>query len=140
MNKEVLSWTQIKKFIKQIVLDGDVRFKEQADRGLTVKELCDANSFTIHTYNYWKHLFKEEHVDAVIPDTVYPLQTTPVSSLPSIVGFHSRPQTLSGKSHNSCEPNNTNLIRITIGDIRIEIIADTASETNCRIIKTVLYA
>lgn len=119
-----------------------VRFKEQADSGLTVKDWCDANSFTIHTYNYWKHLFKEEYVDAVMPDIVpiAPLQTTPVSSLPSIAGFHSRPQTLSGESHNSCEPNNTNLIRITIGDIRIEISEDTASETICRIIKAVRYA
>lgn len=28
-------------------------FKEQADSGLTVKQWCEENNYSIHTYNYW---------------------------------------------------------------------------------------
>ena len=37
-----------------------VHFQEQASSGLTVKQWCVENNFSIHTYNYWKHLLKLE--------------------------------------------------------------------------------
>ena len=36
------------------------RFVEQKASGLTVKQWCEQNNYTIHTYNYWKHCLKEE--------------------------------------------------------------------------------
>ena len=45
------------------------RFAEQKASGLTVRQWCEVNHFSFHTYNYWKHL-KEEVVDQVLPGIV----------------------------------------------------------------------
>ncbi|RGI07510.1 IS66 family insertion sequence element accessory protein TnpA [Roseburia sp. TF10-5] len=55
------------------------RFSDQKASGLTVKQWCDQNNLSIHTYNYWKHLLKEELASQVLPDIV------PVS-LPNATG------------------------------------------------------
>ena len=44
--------------------------KEQSESGLTAKQWCEQNGYTIHTYNYWKHRLKESYVDSVLPDIV----------------------------------------------------------------------
>ena len=44
------------------------RFADQKASGLTVKQWCEQNGFTIHTYNYWKHILKEEVVNKALPD------------------------------------------------------------------------
>ena len=54
------------------------RFADQKASGLTVKQWCEQNHFSIHTYNYWKHLLKEEVIDQLLPDIV-PV-TVPVAS------------------------------------------------------------
>lgn len=46
------------------------RFSDQKASGLTVKQWCDQNNLSIHTYNYWKHLLKEELASQVLPDIV----------------------------------------------------------------------
>lgn len=46
------------------------RFSDQKASGLTVKEWCDQNDLSIHTYNYWKHALKEELASQVLPDIV----------------------------------------------------------------------
>ena len=43
--------------------EGATRFADQKASGLTVKQWCEQNLFYIHTYNYWKHLLKEEVVN-----------------------------------------------------------------------------
>lgn len=35
-------------------------FSDQKASELTVKEWCNQNNLSIHTYNYWKHALKEE--------------------------------------------------------------------------------
>ena len=45
-----------------------VRFSEQKASGLTVREWCEQNNYSIHKYNYWKHLLKEEVTDQFLPD------------------------------------------------------------------------
>lgn len=47
-----------------------VRFTDQKASGLTVRQWCEQNIFSFHTYNYWKHLLKEEVVDQALPDIV----------------------------------------------------------------------
>ena len=47
-----------------------VRFAEQKASGLTVRQWCEQNHLSFHTYNYWKHLLKEEVVDQALPDIV----------------------------------------------------------------------
>ena len=68
------------------------RFSEQKASGLTVRQWYDQNNFSIHTYNYWKHLLKEELASQVLPDIVplsipepvsIPESTVPVSLTPS---------------------------------------------------------
>ena len=46
------------------------RFAEQKASGLTVRQWCEVNHFSFHTYNYWKHLLKEKVVDQLLPDIV----------------------------------------------------------------------
>ena len=48
----------------------DGRFSEQKVSGLTVRQWCEVNHFSFHTYNYWKHLLKEKVVDQLLPDIV----------------------------------------------------------------------
>ena len=47
-----------------------VRFADQKTSGLTVRQWCEQNNLSFHTYNYWKHLLKEEVVDQTLPDIV----------------------------------------------------------------------
>ena len=47
-----------------------VRFAEQKASGLTVRQWCEQNNLSFHTYNYWKHLLKEEVVEQALPDIV----------------------------------------------------------------------
>jgi hypothetical protein len=56
------------------------RFKEQKANGLTVRQWCDQNQLSIHTYNYWKHVLKEELVDQMLPDIVPVTLPVPASS------------------------------------------------------------
>nr|WP_177298318.1 hypothetical protein [uncultured Blautia sp.] len=46
------------------------RFVDQKASGLTVKQWCEDNNFTIYAYNYWKRVFKEEVGNQVLPDIV----------------------------------------------------------------------
>lgn len=46
------------------------KFSDQKISGLTVKQWCDQNHLSIHKYNYWKRLLKEEVVDQMLPDVV----------------------------------------------------------------------
>ena len=46
------------------------KLSDQKASGLTVRQWCDQNHFSIHKYNYCKHLLKEEVVDQMLPDIV----------------------------------------------------------------------
>jgi len=54
------------------------RISDQSASGLKVKDWCDANGVSIHAYNYWKHILKQEVVDRAIPDIV-PISLSQVS-------------------------------------------------------------
>ena len=108
------------------------RFRQQASSGLTVKEWCAENNFTIHTYNYWKHLIKQEYLDSVLSENheIVPLsmncplpvnvQTVPASTL------HLR--------------DSRNAISITIDDIVIHAGSAVSDEHLLRILKAVRHA
>ena len=57
--------------------------KEQSESNLTVKEWCDQNNYSIHTYNYWKHQLKEEAFSSIVPDIVPLAQPSFTSLLPN---------------------------------------------------------
>lgn len=119
-----------------------VRFKDQASSGLSVKEWCAENNFSIHTYNYWKHLLKLEYTESILPDIV-PIQTSPVkqpASLPILSNSNaSLTSNISLDSRDSRELCNSNSILISIGDIRMEVGASISDEQIFRIIKAVRY-
>jgi hypothetical protein len=56
--------------------------------GLTVRQWCDQNQVSIHTYNYWKHVLKEELVNQMLPNIV-PV-TLPVLFCDRFSYFHLR--------------------------------------------------
>ena len=67
------------------------RFSEQKASDLTVRQWCDQNNFSIHTYNHWKHLLKEELASQVLPDIVPLSIPEPVTIPDSAVPFAPAP-------------------------------------------------
>ena len=106
------------------------RFSDQKSSGLTVKQWCEQNNFTIHTYNYWKHILKEELASQVLPDIV------PVS-LPEI-----QPQMLTISAPDSCLVNRPirATAKLTINDVSVEFDSDISEDFLRTILKAVRYA
>ena len=110
------------------------RFAEQKASGLTVRQWFDQNNYSIHTYNYWKHILKEQVADQLLPDIV-PL---------------SLPEALPSCSDNSVPVHtdltnrtiraNCSTVKLTVNDIVIEVSIDTPEDFLCRLIKAVRYA
>ena len=55
-------------------------FKEQADSGLTIRQWCEKNNYSFHTYNYWKHRLKESYVDSLVPEIVHITSSVPAAA------------------------------------------------------------
>jgi len=106
------------------------RFSDQKSSGLTVRQWCEQNNFSIHTYNYWKHVLKEELASQILPDIV------PVP-LPEI-----QTQTLSVPAANSCLTNRPirATAKLTINDLSIGFDSDISEAFLRTIIKAVRYA
>ena len=111
------------------------RFANQKASGLTVKQWCEQNHFSIHTYNYWKHLLKEEVVDQMLPDIVpLPASTVAAQVLP-----------LESDAHDSIRANrpihsNGSTAILTVNGISIEIDASVSEEFLRTLIRAVRYA
>lgn len=114
------------------------RFQEQVSSGLTIKAWCTENNISIHTYNYWKHLLKQEYVESALseqhdivplsmhaPDLAVP--STPVATVP-----------LSCQSRDSREMYNT--ISISTGEVLIQVTPNVSDEYLFRILKAVRHA
>ena len=110
------------------------RFKEQADSGLTVRQWCEKNNHSFHTYNYWKHILKEEYAAAALPDIVpvFPSDTALPAPVPS-----GMTKTISRDLRDSCH---SKTIRIMIGDTEISLSPSASDEMICRIIQAVRHA
>ena len=108
-----------------------VRFAEQKASGLTVRQWCEQNHLSFHTYNYWKHLLKEEVVDQALPDIV------PVSVPALSESVHSleitKPEIRSIRS-------NSSNVKMQVNGISIEIDASVSEEFLSKLIKAVWYA
>lgn len=96
--------------------------KEQSESGLTVKQWCEQNGYTIHTYNYRKHRLKESYVDSVLPDIV---PITPQSPAP----LH--------ELRDSCI-NST--ICVALCGVSISLDPSASDEMLCRIITALRHA
>lgn len=118
------------------------RFQDQAQSGLSVKKWCILNNISIHAYNYWKHIAKEEYLDSILPDIVplaapsdplpdYSLETIP-TVMPTIAA--------SVSSESSDSRNSRNKLEMSFGDIHIEFGPSASDELILSIIKAVRYA
>lgn len=120
--------------------------KEQSQSGLTVKQWCEQNGYTIHTYNYRKHRLKESYVDSLVPEIV-PITSSvpvaaedvhhPVNSLAPIPVYGSDVLRDSRESHESC---NATPISILLDGVNISLDASTSDEMLCRVIRALRHA
>lgn len=122
-----------------------VRFQEQTDSGLTIKNWCDRSNISIHTYNYWKHALKEEYVDTILPDIVPVtslISPTPASKDVSVASGSTAQSVLpcSLDSRESCDSCDTSQIHVTIGATTIRFASTVSDEMIFRIIRAVRHA
>lgn len=114
------------KKLQQVKLDQwAVLCKEQSQSGLTVKQWCEQNGYTVHAYNYWKHRLKESYVDSVLPDIV---PVTPQAPAP----LH--------ELRDSPESCINNTISIALCGVSISLDSSTSDEMLCRIITALRHA
>lgn len=106
------------------------RFSDQKSSGLTVKQWCQQNNFSIHTYNYWKHVLKEELANQILPDIVPIAIPEPV---PQIF-----PAPIPDSCFTNCAIRAT--AKLTINDISVEFDSDISEEFLRTILKVVRYA
>lgn len=106
------------------------RFSDQKSSGLTVKQWCQQNNFSIHTYNYWKHVLKEELANQILPDIVPIAIPEPV---PQIF-----PDPIPDSCFTNCAIRAT--AKLTINDISVEFDSDISEEFLRTILKVVRYA
>ena len=111
------------------------RFAEQKASGLTVRQWCKVNHFSFHTYNYWKHLFKEEVVDQVLPDIV----PIPVSAVPEYLSSLEATEVSSIRSNCAIRANQS-FMKLNINGISIEIDDSVSVEFLSKLFKAVHYA
>ena len=114
-----------------------IRFADQKASGLTVRQWCEQNNLSFHTYNYWKHLLKEEVVDQALPDIV------PVSVPALSESVHSleitKPEIRSIRANRSIRSNSSN-VKMQVNGISIEIDTSVSEEFLSKLIKAVCHA
>ena len=114
-----------------------IRFADQKASGLTVRQWCEQNKLSFHTYNYWKHLLKEEVVDQSLPDIV-PLSLPVFSGSDSSSGT-TAPAFPSIRAIRSIRSNNSN-VKMLINGVSIEIDTAISEEFLGKLIKAVRHA
>ena len=114
-----------------------IRFAEQKASGLTVRQWCEQNNLSFHTYNYWKHLLKEEVVDQALPDIV-PLSLPVLSDSGSSLET-AAPDIRSIRANRSIRSNNSN-VKMLINGVSIEIDIAVSEEFLGKLIKAVCHA
>ena len=115
-----------------------VRFADQKASGLTVRQWCEQNHFSFHTYNYWKHLLKEEVVDQALPDIV-PI-SLPVLSDSDTSLETSKIEVHSIRANRAIRSNDNSNVKILINGISIEISAEVSAEFLSKLIQAVCHA
>ena len=114
-----------------------VRFADQKASGLTVRQWCEQNNLSFHTYNYWKHLLKEEVVEQTLPDIV-PLSLPLLSDSDSSSGT-TAPEIRSIRANRSIRSNDSN-VQMQINGVSIEIDTSVSEEFLTKLIRAVCHA
>ena len=110
------------------------RFSEQKASGLSARQWCAQNGFTIYAYNYWKHQLKEELAERLLPEIV-PLSVPSVSDMAETA----LPiQTPGAECRANCA--NRAIAKLTIGDASIEVDDQVSEAFLLSLIKAVRHA
>ena len=115
-----------------------IRFADQKASGLTVRQWCEQNNLSFHTYNYLKHLLKEEVVDQALPDIV-PLSLPVISGSGSSLGTTASAAFPSIRANRSIRSNNPS-VKMVINGVSIEIDTSVSEDFLGKLIKAVCHA
>lgn len=113
-----------------------VLVKEQSDSGLTIPQWCQEKGYSIHAYNYWKHLLKEEALKNVSLPEIVPLQQ-PMATEQSISVSACAPSPDLPDSRKSCTV--ISPVSVSLGDIHISIGSSVSDDIIAGIIKAVRH-
>lgn len=114
-----------------------VRFSEQKASGLTIRQWCEENDFSIHAYNYWKRLLKEEAVNQVLPDIV-PVSVPVISSLDTSTEIVS--PIIRANRTNCAIQSNVSDVTMQINGVSISIDPSVSEAFLNKLIKAVCHA
>ena len=121
--------------------DWAVKISNQKSSGLTVREWCVQNNVTLHKYNYWKHLLKEEYVSQALPD----IESVPLSAIytsPQSPAVINASQDVSTRHDRANCTNRTicTMVNLVINDVSISIESSVPEDFLRTLIKAVRYA
>lgn len=129
---------QDKNFIKSIFRNGPSDLQIRKPAALLSGNGVNRIIFLLfHTYNYWKHLLKEEVVDQTLPDIV-PLSLPVLSDSGSSLET-AAPDIRSIRANRSIRSNNSD-VQMQINGISIEIDPSVSEEFLCKLIRAVCHA
>ena len=114
-----------------------IRFTEQKTSGLTVRLWCEQNNLSIHAYNYWKHLLKEEVLGQALPDIV-PVTIPIISS--SGTSIETTESAIRANRTNGTIRTNVSDIAMQINGVTINIDASVPETFLCKLVKAVCHA
>ena len=114
-----------------------VRFADQKASGLTVRQWCTQNNLSFHTYNYWKHLLKENVVDQVLPDIV-PITLPALSDVDT--SLEAAKPGIDPIRANCAIRSNVSDVTMRINGISIEIDSSVSEDFLGKLIKAVRHA
>lgn len=114
-----------------------IRFTEQKTSGLTVRLWCEQNNLSIHAYNYWKHLLKEEVLGQALPDIV-PVTIPIISS--SDTSIETTESAIRANRTNCTIRTNVSDVAMQINGVTINIDASVPETFLCKLVKAVCHA
>mgnify|MGYP006988896409 CR=1 FL=1 len=113
-----------------------VLIKDQSDSGLTVRQWCAEKGYTLHAYNYWKHLLKEEALKSIsLPEIVQLQQSDQDKPELPVTNFSPDPDI--PDSRKSCPVSSS--LSVSFGDIQINIGPSASDDAIASIIKAVRH-
>lgn len=115
-----------------------IRFAEQKASGLTVRQWCEQNHYSFHSYNYWKRLLKEEVVDQTLPDIV-PVTLSAFSDPGS--SLEADPSAIRAIRTNRANcANDTDIVNLQFNGISVGVSSSVSEDFLTKLLRAVRYA
>lgn len=111
------------------------RFADHKASGLTTRQWCEQNNLSIHKYNYWKHLLKEEVTDKLLPDIAPLTLPTPLTSADNLHATFTNPMV---EDSDLCPFSSG--YKVSINGIHFEFTSPISDDLLKAIIKAVRHA